>query len=189
MASAASRAPSPLRSTIATREPSAASASASARPRLRAPPVTSATFPAMPRSIAISVGGGLDGPLRDLPREGNAPAEPALETASSGHGGMAPFPDRLLVPFEHGLALLEERLDAFGRVLRRERFEERARLGFEAAVDVRVQPVIGRLDDEARGDGRALGDQPGHRLRIVERLALLGEPVDEPEGEALLGGN
>src|SRR5262249_51803152 len=41
----------PFRSTIATRQPSAASASASALPRLRAPPVTSATRSRMPRSI------------------------------------------------------------------------------------------------------------------------------------------
>src|SRR4051812_13913045 len=50
---AVSSAPSSLRSTIATRQPSAASSSASALPRLRAPPVTSATRSRIPRSIAL----------------------------------------------------------------------------------------------------------------------------------------
>src|SRR5213083_1665314 len=50
MVLAVSSAPSALRSKIATRQPSAASTDASAWPRLRAPPVTSATRPRMPRS-------------------------------------------------------------------------------------------------------------------------------------------
>src|ERR1043166_4607353 len=48
---AVSSAPSALRSTMASLQPSPASASASALPRLRAAPVTSATLPRMPRSI------------------------------------------------------------------------------------------------------------------------------------------
>jgi hypothetical protein len=48
MASAVSAAPSPFWSPIATRAPSAASASALARPMPDAPPVTIATFPSNP---------------------------------------------------------------------------------------------------------------------------------------------
>src|SRR3989442_5408913 len=50
---AAWAAPSPSRSTIAIAPPSPASVVASARPRLRAPPVTSATRPRMPRSMLL----------------------------------------------------------------------------------------------------------------------------------------
>src|SRR5437867_12580338 len=50
---AAPTAPSPSRSRIAIAQPSAASARASAFPRLRAAPVTSATLPRMPRSIYL----------------------------------------------------------------------------------------------------------------------------------------
>src|SRR3989442_8748040 len=52
-------APSPSRSTIAIAHPSAASVVASARPRLRAPPVTSATRPRMPRSMLLPFEGRL----------------------------------------------------------------------------------------------------------------------------------
>src|SRR5215470_4512743 len=52
MALAASSAPSAFRSQIATRQPSPASTVASARPRLRAPPVTSATRSRIPRSTS-----------------------------------------------------------------------------------------------------------------------------------------
>src|SRR5437660_442225 len=48
---AAPAAPSPSRSRIAIAQPSAASATASALPRLRAAPVMSATLPRIPRSI------------------------------------------------------------------------------------------------------------------------------------------
>src|SRR5881296_52485 len=50
---AAPTAPSPSRSRIAIAQPSAASARASAFPRLRAAPVTSAPFPRMPKSIYL----------------------------------------------------------------------------------------------------------------------------------------
>ena len=50
---AVSSAPSSFRSTIATLQPSAARRSASALPRLRAPPVTSATRSRMPRSTLL----------------------------------------------------------------------------------------------------------------------------------------
>src|SRR5262245_45578198 len=49
---AVSRAPSALRSKTATLQPSPASVRQSCWPRLRAPPVTSATLPSRPRSIA-----------------------------------------------------------------------------------------------------------------------------------------
>src|SRR5207253_5920298 len=50
---AAPAAPSPSRSRIAIAQPSAASATASALPRLRAAPVTSAILPRIPRSILL----------------------------------------------------------------------------------------------------------------------------------------
>src|SRR2546427_11830868 len=50
---AAPVAPSPSRSRIAIAQPSAASATASALPRLRAAPVTSAILPRIPRSILL----------------------------------------------------------------------------------------------------------------------------------------
>src|SRR2546428_4491471 len=56
---AVSSAPSALRSQTATRQPSAASTVASAWPRLRAPPVTSATRPRMPRSTLPALERGL----------------------------------------------------------------------------------------------------------------------------------
>src|SRR5882724_1242539 len=52
---AAPAAPSPSRSRIAIAQPSAASARASALPRLRAAPVTSATLPRIPRSILLAL--------------------------------------------------------------------------------------------------------------------------------------
>src|SRR5438093_13456968 len=50
---AAPAAPSPSRSRIAIAQPSAASATASALPRLLAAPVTSAILPRIPRSILL----------------------------------------------------------------------------------------------------------------------------------------
>src|SRR5687767_9707080 len=128
---------------MAILQPSAASASASALPRLRAAPVTSATLPAIPRSMA-------------------------------------------LFPLEVRLALGEERLDAFGGVLGPQRFQEGAHLDVERLVHGRLETLFDGLDRERGGQGRALGDLARERLGVVERLALLAQPVDEAERQALL---
>src|SRR5919204_2447602 len=128
---AVSVAPSALTSTIAILQPSAASVTASALPRLRAPPVTSATRSLIPRSIAYL---------------------PSLEL---------------------GLALAEERLDAFGRIFRLQCLQERARLDLERLVDRLLETIVHRFDEQARGDRRPLGDLRGERLRIGERLPVL----------------
>src|SRR5262245_56551751 len=114
---------------------------ASALPRLRAPPVTSATRPRMPRSMRLS-------------------------------------------PLEARLALGEERLDALRGVFRLQRFEERANLDVDRLVDRRLEALVDRLDDEAGRDGRPLGDLARQRLRVVEGLTFLREPVDEAERQA-----
>src|SRR5712692_10343340 len=123
------------------RQPSAARTVASAFPRLRAPPVTRATRPLIPRST--------------------------------------------LLYFELRLALGEERLNALGGVLGAERLEERPHLDREGLIDRRLDPVVDGFDDQARGHGRTPGDLTRERLRLAERLALLGEPVDQPERQTL----
>src|SRR5262245_60754942 len=139
---AAPAAPSPSRSTIATGQPSAASVVASALPRLRAPPVTSATRPRMPRSMRLS-------------------------------------------PPEARLALGEERLDALRGVFGLQRFQERAHLDVDRLVDRRLEALVDCLDDEPGRDWRAPGDLARQRLRVVEGLAFLCQPVDETKGQAL----
>src|ERR1043166_9585312 len=131
---------------MASLQPSPASASASALPRLRAAPVTRATLPRMPRSIT----------------------SPALELR---------------------LALAEEGLDALGGVLALERRHERVDLDVDRARHRRLQPLVDGLDDGGHRERRALAELPRQRAGVVQRLALLAEPVDQAELEALLGGD
>src|SRR5205823_10911821 len=84
------------------------------------------------------------------------------------------------------LALGEEGLDTLRGVLGLERFQERAHLDLARLVDRRLEPLVHHLDDQARGDRRALGDLPRERLGVVERLTFLAQAVHEPEGQALL---
>src|SRR6185369_8858501 len=137
-------APSALRSSTTILHPSAARAKQSALPRLRAPPVTRATRPLMPRSM--------------------------------------------LFAFELGGALLEEGLDPLARILRLENLLEGAHLDLDGLIDGRLDAIVHRLDDEARRDGRPLGDLARQGLGVVEGLALLGQAIDEADPVALLGG-
>src|SRR5258705_9552586 len=87
-----------------------------------------------------------------------------------------------------GWALREEGLDALVRVLGLENLVEGAGFDLEGLVDGRVNTVVQCFNDEPRGDGRSLGDLPGQRLGVVERLAFPGQAVDEPDAVALLPG-
>src|SRR5688500_15660263 len=107
-------------------QPSPARVRQSSLPRLRAPPVTSATRPAMPRSI-------------------------------------------LLLAFEVRRALLEEGLDALARVRRPEHLLEGPRLDLEGLIDRRLDAVVHRFDDEARGHGGPAAELDGKRARIGQR--------------------
>src|SRR5512145_1923625 len=120
MSLAVSTAPSPLRSSTMTRQPSPASVRQSCRPRLRAPPVTSATFPAIPRSTASP----------RLPRSARTPScirSPRLRLRLA-----------LLFAFEVGGSLLEEGLEALRRVLGADDLVEGADLHLDGGVDVRL---------------------------------------------------
>src|SRR5262249_11554508 len=134
-----------------------ASVRQSCLPRLRAPPVTSATLPSMPRFTDRSTG----------PRSSR----------------------RILAALELGGALGEERLDALAGVLRLERGQEGADLDLDGLIDRRVDAIVDGLDDEPRGDGRPLAQRAGQRLRVVQRLPVLRQAIDEPDAVALGRGD
>src|SRR6266446_1939716 len=90
-----------------------------------------------------------------------------------------------LSPLEARLALGEEGLDALRGVLGPERLQECAHLDLARLVDGRLEPLVNRLDDQARGDRRTLGDLPREGPGVGERLALLAQTVHEPEGQTL----
>src|SRR5713226_9397164 len=113
-------------SSTMTLQPSAARVKQSCLPRLRAPPVTSATLPLIPRSMPTpyplaSDGGALSG---CSPRTRGAQPPAVLQLA--------------LPPLKLRRALLEEGLDALARVLGADHLLEGAHLDLDGLVDGRL---------------------------------------------------
>src|SRR5262249_9963577 len=95
----------------------------------------------------------------------------------------------LLAPLEVRGPLLEERLEPLGGVLGADHLVEGANLDLDGLVDWRLQAVVHRLDQHPGGEGRPLPQLARQRLRVGERLALLGKSVHQPDAVTLLGGD
>src|SRR5204862_8096423 len=93
---------------------------------------------------------------------------------------------RRLTTFELGRALLDERLDAFARVLRLRAHILGERLELERAAQVRLLAVIERALGQPDRDRRAGGDLSRQLVRGRQALFRLVDRVHDPEAERLL---
>ena len=138
-----------------------------------APPVTSATFPLIPRSmrrpevIRARRKRTLNSVCVRWSRYGSLLAAGSFLAAASGRTPGCPR----------------------RRPRYRITFWKARALDLEGLVDRRLDAVVDRLDDEPRGDGRARRELAREGLGVVERRALLGQAVDEPDPVALRGGD